>query len=122
MHDWTVLVCGLCWHGLVTASDGMLNKKIWERTRPDIMIKIHLPNIEKGLIGLGRDDLSDDRSQPHIRRDKVYKIAKDSNVNDVIPNIFAVVDGQLKRTLGPQADIIRVYVGVTLKSVWNFGR
>ena len=64
-------------------------------------------------------------AQPHIRQDKVYKIAKDSNVNDVIPNVFAVADGQLKRTLGPQADIIRthsVYVGVTLKSVWNVGR
>ena len=125
MHDWTVLECGPCWYELVTVSNGMLNKKTWRRTRPEIMIEIHLPNIEKGLIGLGREDLSDDHSQPQIRRHKVYKIAKDSNVNDVIPNVFAVVDGQLKRTLDPQADIIRthsVYVGVILKSLWNTGR
>jgi len=125
MHDWTVLVCGPCWHELVTESDGTLNKKIWERTRPDIMIEIHLPNIEKGSIRLRREDLSDDHSQPQIRRHEVYKIAKDSDVYDVLPNVFAVVDSQLERTLDPQTDIIRthsVYVGVILKSLWNFGR
>ena len=40
MDDWTVLVCGPSWHELVIASHGMLDKKIWECTRSDIMIEI----------------------------------------------------------------------------------
>ena len=107
MDDWTVLVCSPCWHELVIASHGMLNKKIWERTRSDIMIEIHLPNIEKGSIGLGRQDLSDYHSQSRIRRHKLYKMAKDSNVNDVIPNFFVVIDGLLKRTLDPMLQRVR---------------
>ena len=91
MDDWMVLVCGPCWHELVIASHGMLNKRIRERTRSDIMIKIHLPNIEKGSIRLGREDLSDYHSQPQIRRHKVYKIAKDLNVNDVIPVFLSML-------------------------------
>ena len=85
------------------------------------MIIIHPPNIEKSAIGLGRDDLNNDRFQPLIRH-VVYKIAKDSNVNDVVPNVVAADDRLLKRLLESQADIIRTHnVGIILKSLWNFG-
>ena len=36
----------------------------------------------------------------------VYKIAKNSNVNLGVPNIVALVDGQLQRFLKSQADTI----------------
>ena len=117
------LVCGLCWHELVTMLDGTLNK-IWEHTCSDIMIEIHLPNIKNVLTGLSWEDLIDNCPQPLICWHEVYKIAKNSYVNDVIPNVFAVVDSLLKRTLKPQADFIctpSVYVGIKLKSLWKFG-
>ena len=86
------------------------------------MIIIQPPNIEKSAIGLGRDDLNNNHFQPLIRRHVVYKIAKDSNVNDVVPDVVAADNRLLKRPLEPQADIIRTHnVGVILKSLWNFG-
>ena len=70
------------------------------------MIIIHLPDNKKGEIILARADLFDDRFQSSICGDKVYKVAKNSNVDHVLPNVFALVDGLLKRLLESQADII----------------
>lgn len=67
--------------------------------RPNIMIIIHLPDIKKGKIILARGDLFDDRFQSLICRNKVYKVAKNSNINHALPNVFALVSGLLKRLL-----------------------
>ena len=72
--------------------------RLAKRTCPDIMIIIHLPNIKKGDIAWVRDDFIDDRFQSCCRH-VVYKISEDSNVNHVVPNVFASVDSLLQRSL-----------------------
>ena len=59
----------------------LLHKEIWKRTRSDIMIIIHFPDIKKGGFVNARTNLLDDVFQPLIPRHVVYKIARNSNEN-----------------------------------------
>ena len=70
------------------------------------MIIIHFPNIKKSRIICARVDFFDDVFQALICRHVVYKIAKNSNVNLGVPDVVALVDGQLQRFLESQADTI----------------
>jgi len=86
------------------------------------MIIIHFSNSKKGGIIFARADLLDDRFQSLICGHKVYKVAKNSNVNHVLANVSALVDGLLKRLLESQADIICAHnVREISKSLRNFG-
>ena len=86
------------------------------------MIIIHLPNGKKGGGFLtAQDDLLNDCFQSRICGHKVYKVAQNSNVNHVLPNVLALVDGLLKKLLESQTDTIRAHnMREMSKSLGNF--
>ena len=49
----------------------------------------------------------------------VYKIAKDSNVDQLVPNVFTPLDGLLKGLVESQADIIRAHNKGRNIQVWE---
>lgn len=105
-----------------TRLDCTPNEYTWEHTRPDIMIKIHPPYVQKVRIFGAWDNLCKDRIQSLVVGRIVNKIAKDSDVNQVFTNNFAPIDRLLKGLLKSQADIIRIHcVADVLKSERNFG-
>ena len=86
------------------------------------VIIIHLFNGKKGELIFTRADLLDYRLQSSICGHKVHKVAQNSNVNYVLPNVFAHIDGILKRLLECQADIICAHnVREMSESARNFG-
>ena len=62
-----------------------------KRTRPDIMVIIHLPNLKKGGIVRARGDLINNCFQSLICWHMVYKKPQDSNVNHILPNVLAFI-------------------------------
>lgn len=63
-----------------------------------ISIKIPFPNFKKVGIAHGRGDFCDDVPQSTICGNVMYKIAQDSNVNLVPPDVVALVDVFLQRS------------------------
>ena len=74
-----------------TSDNPTVKEEFYELTRSDIVIIIHLSNGKKSRLAMTRADLFNDRFQPSVSGNKMYKIAQYSDVNQFVPNFFPII-------------------------------